>query len=111
MTLCGVRERRAAPVSSISPGFGPLLGMSLVSGRWSNDLETPGVAIVNESLARRDFPNADPVGKRIRVPWLGQNGLATIVGVARDLKYAASMPTLRLSCSLTTPTRRFSPSR
>jgi putative ABC transport system permease protein len=83
------RERRGAPVSSISSGFGPLLGMSLVSGRWFNDLDSPGVVIINESLARRDFKDADPVGRRIRMPWLGQNGLATIVGVARDLKYAA----------------------
>jgi putative ABC transport system permease protein len=63
--------------------------MSLVSGRWFNDLDSPGVAIINESLARRDFNDTDPIGRRIRMPWLGQNGLATIVGVARDLKYAA----------------------
>ena len=85
----GERERRAAPVSSISRRFGPLLGMSLVSGRWFNDLEPPGVAIINESLARRDFKQTDPIGQRIRMPWLGQDGLATIVGVVRDLKYAA----------------------
>lgn len=83
------RERRGAPVSSISPDFGRLLGMSLVTGRWFNDLDSPGVAIINESLARRDFKDADPIGRRIRMPWLGQNGLATIVGIARDLKYAA----------------------
>jgi putative ABC transport system permease protein len=63
--------------------------MSLVSGRWFNDLEAPGAVIINESLARRDFRDTDAVGRRIRMPWLGQNGLATIVGVARDLKYAA----------------------
>jgi putative ABC transport system permease protein len=85
----GEREKRSATISSISPGFGPLLGMSLASGRWFNDLESPGVAIINESLARRDFKDTDPIGRRIRMPWLGQNGLATIVGVARDLKYAA----------------------
>ncbi|MEJ7666492.1 MAG: FtsX-like permease family protein [Hymenobacter sp.] len=85
----GERERRGAPVSSISAGFGPLLGMSLVNGRWFNDVESPGVVIINESLARRDFKGTDPIGQRIRIPWLGENGLATIVGVVRDLKYAA----------------------
>jgi putative ABC transport system permease protein len=85
----GERDRRAVPVSSISSGFGPLLGMSLASGRWFNDRESPGVAIINESLARRDFNDTDPIGRRIRMPWLGENGLATIVGVVRDLKYAA----------------------
>jgi putative ABC transport system permease protein len=83
------RERRGAPVSSISSAFGPLLGMSLVSGRWFNDLDSPGVAIINKILARRDVNETDPIGRRIRMPWLGQNGLPTIVGVARDLKYAA----------------------
>lgn len=83
------RERRAAPVSSISPTFGPLLGMSLVSGRWFTDLDSGAVAIINESLARRDFTDTDPIGRRIRMPWLGENGLATIVGVSRDLKYTA----------------------
>ncbi len=83
------REKRSAVVSSISSGFGPLLGMSLASGRWFNDFDSPGVAIINESLARRDFNGIDPIGRRIRMPWLGQNGLATIVGVVRDLKYAA----------------------
>jgi putative ABC transport system permease protein len=83
------RERRVAPFSSISPGFGPLLGMSLASGRWFNDVDSAGVAIINESLARRDFKDTDPIGRRIHMPWLGHSGLATIVGVARDLKYAA----------------------
>ncbi len=63
--------------------------MSLVSGRWFNDLDSAGVVIINESLARRNFKDTDPLGRRIRVPWLGQNRLGTIVGVARDLKYAA----------------------
>ncbi len=86
----GEREKRGAPVSSISPGFGPLLGMSLVSGRWFNDLDSPGGVIINESLARRDFKDIDPIGRRIRTrPGLGRDGHAMIVGVARDLKYAA----------------------
>jgi hypothetical protein len=45
--------------------------------------------IINETLARRDFKDVDPVGRRIRAPWRGQDGVVTIVGVARDLKYAA----------------------
>lgn len=83
------RERRSAPVSSVSPGFGPMLGMSLVAGRWFEDRDLPGAVIINESLARRDFPESDPLGRRIRIPWLGQNGLGTIVGVVGNLKYAA----------------------
>jgi predicted permease len=81
------RQSRGAPVSSISAGFGPLLGMTLVSGRWFRELEPPGSIIINGSLARRDFPGRDPIGARIRTPWLGEQRFATIVGVAADLKY------------------------
>ena len=36
----------------------------------------------DESLARRDYPDSDPIGARIRMPWLGEEGYATIVGIA-----------------------------
>jgi putative ABC transport system permease protein len=83
------REAHVAPLSSISAEFGPMLGMSLVSGRWLGEVETPGSLLVNESLARREFPNANAINGRIRVPWLGQDRYGTIVGVVADLKYAA----------------------
>lgn len=82
------REGRAAPVSRVSANFGRLVGMSIVSGRWLNDVEMQGAIVINETLARRDFHDSDPIGARIRVPWLGENGLGTIVGVAADVKYA-----------------------
>jgi putative ABC transport system permease protein len=81
------REARAAPVSAVSPGFASMLGMSLVHGRWLEDLEAPGALLVNEALVRRDFPDADPVGARIRHPELDEGQYGTIVGVVRDLKY------------------------
>jgi putative ABC transport system permease protein len=82
------RAARAAPVSLISADFGPLLGMSLVSGRWFNEVETPGAVVINESLARRFFATEEPLGRRIRMPWVGEERYGTVVGVARDLKYA-----------------------
>jgi hypothetical protein len=84
----GARAGREAPLSLVSAGFGPMLGMSIVSGRWLNEMETPGSVVINESLARRDFAGSDPIGARIKMPWLGPERMATIVGVARDLKYA-----------------------
>ncbi len=82
------RNARGAPVSSISASFPRLLGMSLVSGRWFEEMETPGTVLVNESLARQMFAGENPLGARIQLPWLGANGLGTIVGVVADLKYA-----------------------
>jgi putative ABC transport system permease protein len=83
------RAARAAPVSSISAGFGPLLGMTLVKGRWFDEVEAPGAILINATLARRDFPNSDPINARLRIPWFGDDRYGTIVGVVADLKYTA----------------------
>lgn len=80
-------ERSEAAVSKVSAAFGRLVGMPLVRGRWFEEVETSNVLLINESLARRDYPDVDPVGRRIREPWFGDQGLATIVGVVGDLKY------------------------
>ena len=81
------RTAKEAATSSISPAFGPLLGMSMASGRWFNEGDAPGAVVVNESLARRDFGGRDPIGSRIRNPYGGPDAYATIVGVSRDMKY------------------------
>jgi putative ABC transport system permease protein len=75
-------------VSSISADFGRLLGMSLIGGRWFEETDTPGQALINDALARRFFPGENPIGLRIRAPWIGREALATIIGVVSDLKYA-----------------------
>jgi predicted permease len=82
------REARGTPSSSISANFPRVIGMSLVSGRWFEELEPPGAVLVNETLARRDF-DGNAVGARIQLPFVGAKGLGTIVGVVADLKYAA----------------------
>ncbi len=72
------------------PGYFETMGISMVAGRTFNDQDgrTQGAlaVIVNETFARRFWPNQDPVGKRIRhrddkAPWM------TVVGVARDVKH------------------------
>jgi putative ABC transport system permease protein len=83
-------ERRAAlaaPVSQTSASYGRLLGMSIVEGRWFNEADAPGVVLINQALARRDYSGSTALGSRIRLPWLGENGYGTIVGVVSDLKY------------------------
>lgn len=82
----------------VSPGFFEAMGTPVVSGRSfeSTDREgAPGVAIVNESFARRFFDGEDPVGERfggMNYRWgpLGAIFLgdgAEIVGVVQDVKY------------------------
>jgi len=55
----------------------------------SDDASHPGVIIISESLARRHFPDTDPIGKRIQ---FGFNSRGTawreIVGVVADIRHA-----------------------
>lgn len=83
------REDHTTPANSISANFGRLVGMSLISGRWFNEVEPPGAVIINESLARREYPGTDPLNQQIRMAMLGDGGFGTIVGVVADLKYEA----------------------
>ncbi len=85
---------------SVSPEYFRAIGVPLLGGRWvdQTDVGTVGdtgswqprgrVGIVNEVLARREFPNEDPVGKRIKFgdhtssePWI------TIVGVVGEFQH------------------------
>jgi predicted permease len=79
--------------SSVSEGYARAIGMRLIAGRWLTDTEPTAAFVINESLARRDFPGEDPIGKRIQID--GPPGataaagatFAPIVGVVADLKY------------------------
>jgi predicted permease len=79
----------------VSPEFFDTLALPIVRGRGFTAADragAPDVAIVNETMARRLWPNIDPIGQRI------ENGdfrpgrervdrTYTIVGVAKDVKY------------------------
>ena len=77
--------------NAVGPGHFETLRIALIAGRdfSHQDRETaPPVAIVNESLARRFWPEQDAVGKRLRPINGGPDTRAIeIVGVVRDSKY------------------------
>ena len=61
-------DRLRLPLRSVTPGYFELLGLEVVAGRDFNASDTddaPNVAIVNEALAERYFPDANPLGKRL----------------------------------------------
>jgi putative ABC transport system permease protein len=90
-----VTESTAAPApvifASVSPRYFDTMRMPLVRGRdfsATDAAEAPLVAIVNQTLARRLWPGADPIGKRVRVanpnePW------REVIGVVADVKFAS----------------------
>lgn len=82
-------ERPHAVLSAASEGYASALGMRIVKGRWLTDYEPTPVFVINETLARQAFRDADPIGKRIRVPFLGASAsFGEVVGVVADLHYS-----------------------
>jgi predicted permease len=91
----GVDARR----SHVLPGFIETLGLRLLAGRLIDDGDRAGaplVALVNETMARRFWPGADAVGKRVGfgTEWL------TIVGVVSDVKHSSLGDTTRITVYL-----------
>jgi putative ABC transport system permease protein len=63
----------------------------LLKGRFfdaRDNINSPRVVIVNQTLAQKVFPNQDPIGKRIDVGW-GDPGFSEIIGVVADAKQEA----------------------
>jgi len=79
------------PVSfkvSVTPQHFGGVGPTIVSGRpfdARDSAESQPVAIVNEALARQQWPGENPLGKRLRLA--EANERVEIVGVAKDGKY------------------------
>jgi predicted permease len=80
-----------------TPGYFEAMGVKLLKGRFFQDGDREGalpVIIVDEKLARRFWPNQDPIGRRMYLPEDINNLLAvtpktvffTVVGVIGDVK-------------------------
>jgi len=79
----------AANFSAIWPGFFRTLGVPLVTGRdfGAGDVRgAPPVVIVNETLAKRYWPDGSPIGRRLKL-WGDDEPFREVVAVARDTKY------------------------
>jgi len=61
-------EDPRAQLRVISPGFFAALGVPILAGRDFNELDTTAkepVAIITETLAKRMFPNQDPINRHV----------------------------------------------
>jgi len=75
-------------VTTVSPEFFKTLGVAIVEGRGFTDddrPETPRVAVVNETLARRFWPGESAIGKVFHTRG-GEGPAFRIVGVSADHK-------------------------
>jgi putative ABC transport system permease protein len=74
--------------AAVGPAYFEVLALPLVAGRSfssADSLTSARVAIVNEALASRIWPAADPVGRTLE--YRGER--RTVVGVARNAVYAS----------------------
>jgi putative ABC transport system permease protein len=82
----------------VTPGYLSVIEQPLTRGRdleAGDGPESEGVVVVNETMARRFWPDRDPVGQKVRpafsrtdVPWATDASARwlTVVGVAADIK-------------------------
>jgi predicted permease len=74
-----------------SPNYFRAMHIRILRGREFSDRDVQGappVAIINESFAKKYFPNEDPIGKRIGFNW-GIDGYQEVIGVVADVKHAS----------------------
>jgi predicted permease len=73
----------------VSPGYFRVLGIPLLQGRTFATTDTSAttpVAVVNEHMARRNWPDRDPIGQQIRAGVGPREATLTIVGVVGSVR-------------------------
>src|ERR1043165_51448 len=88
-----VPERAQLPSSAfipVSAGYFQTMGIRLARGRTFTERDGPGtpfVTVINQTFARRFWPNEDPIGKRIKQGWPeSKTPWREVVGVVADIK-------------------------
>jgi predicted permease len=85
-----VKEERVQ-INSVGTDYFSTLGIPLLYGRAFNSRDTatsPTVAVINQALARKYFPNQNPIGQTFEADADDANGPIQIVAVAADTRYA-----------------------
>jgi putative ABC transport system permease protein len=79
-----------------TPNYFQTMGIPVLQGRAFTEQDRAGAplaVIVNETFARTSWPNADPIGKRIRYTGkLEENPWMQVVGVVQDVKHEINLP-------------------
>jgi putative ABC transport system permease protein len=73
--------------ATVSPGFFSTLRIPLLQGRDFNESdrrESQGVIVIDETLARRHWPNESPLGKRLTVTGDRPRTIVGVVGAVRN---------------------------
>ena len=82
------RAGRLVQITVASSHYLETLGIALVRGRTISDSDqpnTPSAVVINETMAKRFWPDQDAIGKRFK--FFGQENFQQVVGIAKDSKY------------------------
>src|SRR6184192_1532820 len=74
----------------VGPHYFETIGTRLLRGRVVDEHDTPStphVAVINQTFARRFFPNEDPIGQHLGMYDASHSGDYEIVGIVEDAKY------------------------
>jgi putative ABC transport system permease protein len=75
----------------VTPDYFKTMRIPLTRGRDftdRDDLQSPPVTVINETMARTTWPGDDPIGKHITVPDFKET--LTVVGIVGDIKHRSS---------------------
>jgi predicted permease len=104
-------EAPSASMRFVTPGFFASMGIPIRAGRDVADTDTqdsPQVALVSDSFARRYWPNQDPIGRRFTVRGLertiiGVVGHVRVRGLERDSEPQMYLPSRQVEDSQLIP--------
>jgi predicted permease len=84
-------EQPEVDVRNITPGYMSAMRIAVLRGRDFNGSDIAGrppVVLISESIARRFWPNQDPIGRHITLSFLPGIG-REVIGVVKDVKIDA----------------------
>jgi len=83
------QEQPDAAYNMVSSDYFRTLRVPLIRGRFLNEQDTqiaPWVVVINEVMARRFWPNGDPIGQVITIKMIKEERPRQIVGIVGDVR-------------------------
>ena len=80
-------EFRIASWRVVTPDYFATVGIPLLRGRVFNERDrypTPDVTVINETMARAGWADADPIGRSVK---LKSGRVMTVIGIVRDTRH------------------------
>jgi predicted permease len=107
----GVAPQSAGYIA-VTPNYFATLKAPMAQGREIDDRDTeasPFAAVINETMAKKFWPNENPIGQRIKMDYIPDEPVREIVGVVKDIRMnlAQRQFTPTVYVSFRQQTRRF----